>query len=97
MTAKLAIVFTLSLIISDFIYAVERDTLQKIRNRGQVVCGVSQGLPGFSTQSKSKGRWEGIDVDFVEPCSSDSRFCRAGEVCSLIGKGTFCCLAKWRS
>ena len=37
-------------------------TLETVRKRGQVLCGVSQGLPGFSNPDK-KGRWTGIDVD----------------------------------
>ncbi len=37
------------------------DTLSDIRARGFLKCGVSQGLPGFSTADK-EGRWFGIDV-----------------------------------
>ena len=53
------------LLASAFIAAEAADaagTLDKVRKRGQVVCGVSQGLPGFSNPDK-KGRWTGIDVD----------------------------------
>ncbi len=38
------------------------DTLAEIKRRGYLKCGVSQGLPGFSTADK-EGRWFGIDVD----------------------------------
>jgi general L-amino acid transport system substrate-binding protein len=38
-------------------------TLNKVKKRGQLICGVSQGLPGFSNPDK-KGQWTGIDVDF---------------------------------
>ena len=38
-------------------------TLSKVKKRGNLVCGVSQGLPGFSNPDK-KGGWTGIDVDF---------------------------------
>ncbi len=38
------------------------DTLQTVRQRGFLKCGVSQGLPGFSTVDKD-GHWFGIDVD----------------------------------
>ncbi len=38
-------------------------TLTKVLKRGQLLCGVSQGLPGFSNPDK-QGRWTGIDVDF---------------------------------
>lgn len=38
-------------------------TLDTVRQRGQVVCGVSQGLFGFSERNE-KGEWSGFDVDF---------------------------------
>ena len=37
-------------------------TLDAIKKRGQVRCGVSTGLPGFSAPD-SKGNWKGLDVD----------------------------------
>lgn len=37
-------------------------TLDKVKGKGFVRCGVSQGLPGFSAPDK-KGTWHGIDVD----------------------------------
>jgi general L-amino acid transport system substrate-binding protein len=37
-------------------------TLDAIKARGQVICGVHTGLPGFS-QADSKGQWSGLDVD----------------------------------
>jgi general L-amino acid transport system substrate-binding protein len=38
-------------------------TLKTVRDRGSLVCGVSQGLPGFSSPD-DKGNWTGLDVDF---------------------------------
>ncbi len=38
-------------------------TLDQVRKRGELVCGVSQGLPGFSSPD-SEGRWVGIDADY---------------------------------
>jgi general L-amino acid transport system substrate-binding protein len=38
-------------------------TLETVRQRGALVCGVSQGLPGFSSPDKD-GSWTGIDADF---------------------------------
>jgi general L-amino acid transport system substrate-binding protein len=38
-------------------------TLHVVLARGYLVCGVSQGLPGFSNPD-DKGNWSGIDVDF---------------------------------
>ena len=37
-------------------------TLDAIKQRGQVVCGVNTGLAGFS-QADSNGAWTGLDVD----------------------------------
>jgi general L-amino acid transport system substrate-binding protein len=37
-------------------------TLKAVRERGSLVCGVNQGLPGFSN-ADSKGEWSGLDVD----------------------------------
>ncbi len=41
----------------------EGQTLNAIKERGMLVCGVSQGLPGFS-DNDDKGNWSGFDVDF---------------------------------
>lgn len=38
-------------------------TLKAVRERGVLVCGVNQGLPGFSTRAED-GSWSGFDVDF---------------------------------
>jgi general L-amino acid transport system substrate-binding protein len=38
-------------------------TLNAVKSRGVLVCGVSAGLPGFSAPD-SKGNWAGFDVDF---------------------------------
>jgi len=37
-------------------------TLDAIKTRGQLVCGVSSGVAGFS-QADSAGKWSGLDVD----------------------------------
>ena len=37
-------------------------TLKTVTDRGMLSCGVSQGLPGFSSPD-DKGNWTGIDVD----------------------------------
>ena len=38
-------------------------TLKRTIKRGEVLCGVNTGLPGFSTPD-DKGNWTGFDVDF---------------------------------
>src|SRR4029079_13475304 len=41
----------------------DAQTLKMVRDRGALICGVSQGLPGFSNPD-DKGKWTGLDVDF---------------------------------
>src|SRR4051812_9837214 len=38
-------------------------TLNAVKERGTVNCGVSQGVLGFSAKS-ANGEWSGLDVDF---------------------------------
>ncbi len=38
-------------------------TLDDVRARGHVVCGVSEGTPGFATVT-GEGLWKGLDIDF---------------------------------
>jgi general L-amino acid transport system substrate-binding protein len=42
--------------------AAAQGTLQKVRDRGALVCGVNTGVAGFSAPD-DKGNWAGIDVD----------------------------------
>src|SRR6266849_1244074 len=37
-------------------------TLEVVKKRGQVICGVNVGLGGFSLPD-SQGKWKGLDVD----------------------------------
>ena len=37
-------------------------TLDTVKQRDQVVCGVNTGLAGFSA-ADSQGKWSGLDVD----------------------------------
>src|SRR5436853_6037669 len=43
--------------------AAPAQTLKAVKDRGSLICGVSQGLPGFSNPD-DKGNWIGFDVDF---------------------------------
>ena len=45
--------------------AAQAATLEDVRKRGSLNCGVSQGLPGFSDRD-AKGQWSGFDVDFCK-------------------------------
>jgi general L-amino acid transport system substrate-binding protein len=41
----------------------QAQTLKAVRDRGQLICGVSQGLLGFSAPGE-QNQWSGFDVDF---------------------------------
>src|SRR5262249_8717948 len=43
--------------------AASAQTLKNVKDRGSLLCGVTQGLPGFSNPD-DKGNWSGLDVDF---------------------------------
>ncbi|MCV6548015.1 MAG: amino acid ABC transporter substrate-binding protein [Cohaesibacter sp.] len=45
--------------------ASQADTLDDVKGKGDVTCGVSQGLPGFSNPD-AQGNWTGLDVDFCK-------------------------------
>ena len=43
----------------------QNSTVDTIKKRGQLVCGVSQGSAGLSL-ADNQGRWSGLDVDFCK-------------------------------
>ncbi|MCC0038398.1 MAG: amino acid ABC transporter substrate-binding protein [Brucellaceae bacterium] len=45
--------------------AASAATLDDVKAKGHIQCGVSQGLPGFSNPD-SAGNWSGLDVDFCK-------------------------------
>lgn len=49
--------------------ATQAGTLEDVKARGALNCGVTQGLPGFSSPD-DKGNWTGIDVDFCRAIAS---------------------------
>lgn len=69
--------------------AADAQTLKAVKDRGELICGVSRGLTGFSSPDAS-GKWTGFDVDFCRavaaavlndpnkvkyvPLSADERF-----------------------
>jgi len=69
--------------------AAPAQTLKTVKDRGELVCGVSKGLPGFSAPDAA-GKWSGFDVDVCKalaaaifndpakvkyvPLSADERF-----------------------
>jgi general L-amino acid transport system substrate-binding protein len=67
-------------------------TLDEVKQRGYLKCGVSQGLPGFSAPT-AKGEWAGLDVDFCHAVAA-AVFGDAGKVrfTSLSAKERFTAL-----
>ena len=67
------------------VQAAAAQTLKSVKDRGSLSCGVSQGLPGFSTPD-DKGNWTGIDVDVCRAvalvyCASRLRCRRLEKLC----------------
>ena len=59
---RVSLVFTLALAAGLSTQAATAQTLKSVKDRGMLSCGVSQGLPGFSSPD-DKGNWTGLDVD----------------------------------
>jgi general L-amino acid transport system substrate-binding protein len=68
-TAKLVSGLALIVAISTTLFAAasgaSAGTLDDVRTRKTLICGVSEGLPGFSEKDGS-GVWHGFDVDFCK-------------------------------
>ncbi len=59
---RVSLVVTLALAAGLSAQAASAQTLKTVKDRGMLSCGVSQGLPGFSSPD-DKGNWTGLDVD----------------------------------
>src|SRR5216683_1043014 len=59
---RVSLLVTLALAAGLSAQAASAQTLKTIKDRGMLSCGVSQGLPGFSSPD-DKGNWTGLDVD----------------------------------
>ena len=44
-------------------FAADKSTLETVRDRGYVICGVTDRMPGFATQGVD-GAWQGFNIDF---------------------------------
>ncbi len=42
---------------------VKSPTMDAIKKRGQLICGVDTGIPGYAFQD-SKGAWQGLDIAY---------------------------------
>jgi general L-amino acid transport system substrate-binding protein len=60
---RVSVVFTAAAALLVCAGPAHAQTLKKVIERGALVCGVTQGLPGFSSPD-DKGNWTGFDVDF---------------------------------
>jgi general L-amino acid transport system substrate-binding protein len=59
---RVSLVVTLALAAGLAAQPASAETLKTVKDRGMLSCGVSQGLPGFSSPD-DKGNWTGLDVD----------------------------------
>jgi general L-amino acid transport system substrate-binding protein len=59
---RVSLVLTLAVAAGFSAQAASAQTLKTVKDRGMLSCGVSQGLPGFSSPD-DKGNWTGLDVD----------------------------------
>lgn len=59
---KLKTLLIASLVTAGSLGAAQADTLENVRKRGELLCGVTTGFAGFSAPD-SKGVWQGLDVD----------------------------------
>ena len=60
--STLAFALVISLVVP-LLASGQESVLDKVKNRGRLVCGVHGGLPGFSFLSQD-GTWSGFDVDY---------------------------------
>ncbi len=64
-------------------------TLDTIKSRGQLVCGVNVALAGFSA-ADSEGKWSGMDVDYCKALAAAmSGRCQQGEIRAVECATTF--------
>ncbi|HLU78317.1 MAG TPA: transporter substrate-binding domain-containing protein, partial [Burkholderiaceae bacterium] len=59
---KLKTLLIATLVTAGSLGAAQADTLENVRKRGELLCGVTTGFAGFSAPD-SKGVWQGLDVD----------------------------------
>jgi general L-amino acid transport system substrate-binding protein len=59
---RVSLVLTIAVAAGLSVQAASAQTLKTVKDRGMLSCGVSQGLPGFSSPD-DKGAWTGLDVD----------------------------------
>ena len=48
----------------------KNSTLQSIKNRGEIICGINDELPGFGFLNKKTGEYSGFDIDICKALSA---------------------------
>jgi general L-amino acid transport system substrate-binding protein len=66
---KAPVIIGLTLVVAAGVLPARAQTLEAIRDRGKVICGVNPGLPGFALRDQD-GDWQGFDVDFCRALSA---------------------------
>ena len=61
-------------------------TLKAVKDRGELICGVNQGLPGFR-RAERQGRVDRLDVDFCRAIAAAARRSEEGEIRAAVGRG----------
>ena len=85
LTSVFAIVAALLALPIAAVTSVSAGTLDDVRARGKLVCGVSEGLPGFSEKDGS-GTWRGFDVDFCKAVAAAGVTLRKSSMCRFRPK-----------
>ena len=60
---RAVIIFFVAMVVLVPLTAADAGVLQTVRERGHVVCGVSDRLPGLSAVDRN-GRWSGLEIEF---------------------------------
>ena len=63
--AKLTTAAAVGLLGTTVVASAQTKTLDTVKQRGSLSCGVNVGLAGFS-QPDDKGNWTGLDVDYCK-------------------------------
>ena len=64
-TLRTAVAMAVALLVTSTGAAFAQKTMETIKSRGELVCGVSTGIGGFSVPD-STGKWTGLDVDYCK-------------------------------
>jgi len=66
---KQKLITALALALATMAMPAKADTLDIVKQRGALLCGVSQGVTGFSAPD-DEGKWRGFDIDFCRAISA---------------------------